>query len=85
MAERSYKNVVKIKLKVTRVCMLFCMWRFVMEEKSNVFLETESIGKLMRKYARPCVISLLVAALYNIVDQCSAAESIRKHSGLNGV
>ena len=40
-----------------------------MNQKANTFLETERIGKLMAKYAVPCVISLLVAALYNIVDQ----------------
>ena len=40
-----------------------------MEERSNTFLETESVGKLMGRYAVPCIISLLVAALYNIVDQ----------------
>ena len=40
-----------------------------MEEKSNAFLEREPVGKLMGKYAVPCIISLLVAALYNIVDQ----------------
>lgn len=31
--------------------------------------ESESIGKLMVKYAVPCIVSLLVGALYNIVDQ----------------
>lgn len=46
-----------------------------MEEKSNAFLETESIGKLMGKYAIPCIISLLVAALYNIVDQIFIANA----------
>lgn len=46
-----------------------------MEQKSNTFLETESIGKLMRKYAVPCIISLLVAALYNIVDQIFIANA----------
>ncbi|MDO4961193.1 MAG: MATE family efflux transporter, partial [Eubacteriales bacterium] len=46
-----------------------------MNEKSNAFLETESIGRLMRKYAIPCVISLLVAALYNIVDQIFIANA----------
>lgn len=40
-----------------------------MEQKSNAFLEKEKVGTLMRKYAVPCIISLLVAALYNIVDQ----------------
>ena len=38
-------------------------------EHSNQFLGTERIGKLMKKYAIPCIISLLVGALYNIVDQ----------------
>lgn len=31
--------------------------------------ESESIGKLMIRYAVPCIVSLLVGALYNIVDQ----------------
>lgn len=46
-----------------------------METKSNSFLETEKIGRLMRKYAIPCVISLVVAALYNIVDQIFIANA----------
>ncbi len=46
-----------------------------MEQKANTFLETEKIGKLMAKYAIPCVISLLVAALYNIVDQIFIANA----------
>ena len=37
-----------------------------MDQKSNAFLETEPVGRLMAKYAVPCVISLLVAALYNL-------------------
>ena len=40
-----------------------------MEEKSNLFLEMEPVGALMGKYAVPSIISLLAAALYNIVDQ----------------
>jgi putative MATE family efflux protein len=46
-----------------------------MEQKSNTFLETEPVGKLMGKYAIPCIISLLVAALYNIVDQIFIANA----------
>ncbi len=46
-----------------------------MEQKSNSFLETEKIGHLMRKYSVPCIISLLVAALYNIVDQIFIANA----------
>lgn len=44
-------------------------------ENTNNFLETEPIGKLMRKYAIPCIVSLLVAALYNIVDQIFIANA----------
>lgn len=44
-----------------------------MEE--NSFLVTEKPGRLMRKYAVPNVISLLVAALYNIVDQIFIANA----------
>lgn len=43
--------------------------------KSNTFLETEPLGGLMRQYALPCVISLLVGALYNIVDQIFIANA----------
>ena len=44
-------------------------------EQANTFLETESLGSLMRKYSVPCIISLLVAALYNIVDQIFIANA----------
>ena len=44
-------------------------------ETGNQFLGTESIGKLMRQYAIPCIISLLVGALYNIVDQIFIANA----------
>ena len=46
-----------------------------MEQKANSFLETQPIGVLMRKYSVPCIISLLVAALYNIVDQIFIANA----------
>ena len=44
-------------------------------EHSNQFLGTERIGKLMGQYAVPCIISLLVGALYNIVDQIFIANA----------
>ena len=46
-----------------------------MEAKKNVFLEERSVAALMRQYALPCVISLLVGALYNIVDQIYIANA----------
>lgn len=45
------------------------------ETKAKSFLETERIGKLMRRYSLPCIISLLVGALYNIVDQIFIANA----------
>ena len=46
-----------------------------MEENSNRFLEQLPVGKLMGMYSVPCIISLLVAALYNIVDQIFIANA----------
>ncbi len=39
------------------------------------FLGTEKISKLMLKFSIPCVLSLLVSALYNIVDQIFIGNS----------
>ena len=39
-----------------------------MEREENI-LGTEKIGKLIRKFSIPCIISLLVNSLYNIIDQ----------------
>ena len=44
-------------------------------EQSQGFLATEKVVTLMRKYAVPCIISLLVGALYNIVDQIFIANA----------
>ncbi|MBS5733633.1 MAG: hypothetical protein KHW87_02865 [Clostridiales bacterium] len=44
-------------------------------EQSNEFLGTKRIGKLMKRYAVPCITSLLVGALYNIVDQIFIANA----------
>lgn len=45
------------------------------EKNDNAFLEKEKLGVLMQKYSIPCIISLLVAALYNIVDQIFIANA----------
>ena len=44
-------------------------------DHANQFLGTERIGTLMRRYAIPCIISLLVGSLYNIVDQIFIANA----------
>lgn len=46
-----------------------------MEQTANQLLRREPVGRLMRKYAVPCIISLLVGALYNIVDQIFIANA----------
>lgn len=46
-----------------------------MDQETNQFLGEERIGRLMRRYAIPCIISLLVGALYNIVDQIFIANA----------
>ena len=43
--------------------------------ETHSYLAGEKLGKLMRKYAIPCIISLLVGALYNIVDQIFIANA----------
>ena len=40
-----------------------------MNQNANHYLAEEKIGKLMLKFSIPCIMSLLVSALYNIVDQ----------------
>ena len=54
---------------------LFMKGSNLMDENSNRFLEEAPVGKLMGKYAVPCIISLLVGALYNIVDQIFIANA----------
>lgn len=44
-------------------------------EQNQSYLASEKVGKLMSKYAVPCIISLLVGALYNIVDQIFIANA----------
>ncbi len=44
-------------------------------QNSSDFLGTERIPKLMVKFCIPCVLSLLVSALYNIVDQIFVGNS----------
>ena len=44
-------------------------------EKENI-LGTEKIGNLIRKFSIPCVISMLVNSLYNIVDQIFIGQGV---------
>ena len=44
-------------------------------QQQTDFLGTEKIHKLMLKFCIPCILSLLVSALYNIVDQIFVGNS----------
>ena len=43
--------------------------------EDNKFLGTEKVGKLLRMFAIPCVLSLIIQALYNLVDQIFIGNS----------
>lgn len=45
-------------------------------ENENKCLGTEKVSKLLRMFAIPCILSLLISALYNIVDQIFIGHSI---------
>lgn len=47
-----------------------------MEQKSNNYLAEEKIGKLMLQFSIPCIMSLLVSSLYNIVDQIFIGQGV---------
>ena len=45
------------------------------QTKNGNYLGTEKISRLMLKFSLPCVLSLLVSALYNVVDQIFIGNS----------
>lgn len=47
----------------------------IKQTEDNTFLGTERIGKLLKMFSIPCVISLIIQALYNIVDQIFIGQS----------
>ena len=52
-----------------------------MNKENQSFLAAEKAGKLMLKYSVPCIISLLVGALYNIVDQIFIQKIAEERAG----
>lgn len=44
-------------------------------QESN-YLGTEKIGKLLRQFAIPCIFSLIISCLYNIVDQIFVGNGV---------
>ncbi len=47
-----------------------------MAERNNSFLGTEKVSTLLRKFALPSIVAMLVSAVYNIVDQFFIGQSI---------
>lgn len=46
------------------------------KEQTENELGTEKIGKLIQKFSIPCILSLVVSALYNIVDQIFIGQGV---------
>lgn len=46
-----------------------------MKREDNIFLGTEKISSLLFKFSIPCILSLLISSLYNIVDQIFVGNS----------
>lgn len=46
------------------------------QQNSNTYLATEPVGRLLLQFSVPCVLSMLVSALYNIVDQIFIGQSV---------
>ncbi|MCM1399364.1 MAG: MATE family efflux transporter [Clostridium sp.] len=44
--------------------------------ENNQYLGTEKVGRLLRKFAIPCIFSLIISCLYNIVDQIFVGNGI---------
>lgn len=43
--------------------------------EKNLYLEQERLTKLLFKFSVPCILSLLISSLYNIVDQIFIGNS----------
>lgn len=52
------------------------------ENNENLYLTTAPIKQLLIKFSIPCVLAMLVSALYNIVDQIFIGNSIAGTSGI---
>ncbi len=51
------------------------------QENNNQFLGEEKISKLLLKFSIPCILSLLISSLYNIVDQIFIGHSSLNYLG----
>ncbi|MCH5278547.1 MAG: MATE family efflux transporter [Christensenellaceae bacterium] len=44
--------------------------------QDNTYLGTERVGKLLKQFAIPCIFSLIISCLYNIVDQIFVGNGV---------
>ena len=44
--------------------------------QDSTYLGTEKPGKLLLKFAIPCIFSLIISCLYNIVDQIFVGNGV---------
>lgn len=44
--------------------------------EQNNYLGTEKVGVLLRRFAIPCIFSLIISCLYNIVDQIFVGNGV---------
>lgn len=59
-----------------KVCAVFvCKKQEVIMEQNN-YLGTEKVGVLLRQFAIPCIFSLIISCLYNIVDQIFVGNGV---------
>ena len=52
------------------------------EQNENFYLTSMPVKKLLLKFSIPCILSMLVSALYNIVDQIFIGNSIAGTAGI---
>lgn len=67
--------VSKTRMPLVQIPPFIFLRRFQMNYSTN-YLAEEKIGKLMAKFSIPCIMSLLVASLYNIVDQIFIGQGV---------
>ncbi|MBR6584756.1 MAG: MATE family efflux transporter, partial [Firmicutes bacterium] len=48
----------------------------IKQQSMNNPLGTEPVGQLLRQFAVPSIVAMMVSALYNIVDQFFIGQSI---------
>lgn len=68
METTHYKKIMINEQHINKCCIFYAKGGKKLEKEENI-LGYEKIGKLIRKFSIPCIISLLVNSLYNIVDQ----------------